>query len=259
MDLLTVGGAIIGAAAIYIVMARGQILHMLFNLDAFLLVVVGTLSSTFIAYPWATIRSIPKAFSLAFFPKKRESSLKMIEIVVGLSEKAKRAGLVGLQPEISGLHDKFLRNAVQMLIDGYDIDIIEDNLEKEILYVRERHQKVSSVFRMMATVAPIFGLLGTLLGVVQVLRNITDPKSMGAAMATAVAATFFGIFAANFVFLPVAVKLSEYSEDEILNMELITEGIVSIHKGDVPVITEKKLEGYLSAILREQSKQAKQI
>ncbi|OGS24992.1 MAG: hypothetical protein A2297_05795 [Elusimicrobia bacterium RIFOXYB2_FULL_48_7] len=253
MDLLTVGGAIIGIIAIYIVMARGEILHMLFNLDAFLLVIVGTLSSTLIAYPWTTIKAIPKAFSLAFFPNKRETSLQMIEIVGGLSEKAKRGGMVGLQPEIKGLKDKFLRNAVQMMVDGYDIDIIEDNLEKEILYVRERHQKVASVFRMMATVAPIFGLLGTLLGVVQVLRNITDPTSMGAAMATAVAATFFGIFAANFAFLPVAVKLSEYSEDEILNMELITEGIVSIHKGDVPAITEKKLEGYLSAVLREQS------
>lgn len=252
MDLLTVGGAILGAAAVYIVMQRGQILHMLLNLDAFLLVVVGTFSSTLIAYPWSTIKSIPKAFSLAFFPKRRESSIKMIDILVGLCEKAKRSGLSGLQPEIPALRDKFLKNSVQMLVDGYEADIIEDNMEKEIIYVRERHQKVSSVFRMMATVAPIFGLLGTLLGVVQVLRNITDPKSMGQSMATAVAATFFGIFAANFVFLPVAVKLSEYSEDEILNMELISEGVLSIHKGDVPVITGKKLEGYLSSRLREQ-------
>src|SRR3989339_1477291 len=117
MDLLTVGGAIIGIIAIYIVMARGEILHMLFNLDAFLLVIVGTLSSTLIAYPWTTIKAIPKAFSLAFFPNKRESSLRMIELVVGLSEKSKRSGFSGLQPEVAGLKDKFFRNALQMLID----------------------------------------------------------------------------------------------------------------------------------------------
>ncbi|MEW6041878.1 MAG: MotA/TolQ/ExbB proton channel family protein [Elusimicrobiota bacterium] len=252
MDLLTIGGAIIGGIAVYIVLARGEIIHMLFNLDAFLLVVVGTLASTFIAYPWATLKSIPKAFSLAFFPKKRETAIRTIEILSDLSTKSKRSGIPALQTEVNTMENKFLKNAVQMIVDGYESDIVEDNLDKEINYVRDRHQKVSSVFRMMATVAPIFGLLGTLLGVVQVLRNITDPKSMGASMATAVAATFFGIFAANFAFLPIAVKLTEYSEDEILNMELITEGVISINKGDVPAVTEKKLESYLSMRLREQ-------
>ena len=119
------------------------------------------------------------------------------------------------------------------------------------MYIQQRHQKVCSVFRLMATVAPIFGLLGALIGVIQVLKNITDPKTMGASMAIAMTTSFYGIFGANFMFLPVAIKLSEYSESEILNMELIIEGILSIQKGDVPLLTEKKLEAFLSKRLRE--------
>ncbi|MBU2567637.1 MAG: MotA/TolQ/ExbB proton channel family protein [Elusimicrobia bacterium] len=251
MDFMTIIGIVMGALAVYFVMARGQIVHLLANLDAFVLVFGGTLASTLIAYPWSTLKEIPKAFRYAFFPRKRESAIRTIEILVSLSEKAKRSGVEALSNDIHNIKSRFFVNSIRMLIDGFEPDIIQGNMEKEIIYVQQRHQKVTSVFRMMATIAPIFGLLGTLIGVVQVLKNITDPKTMGASMAIAVTTTFYGIFSANFMFLPIAVKLSEYSEDEILNMELILEGVLSLQKGDVPLVTEKKLEAFLSAILRE--------
>jgi hypothetical protein len=119
-------------------------------------------------------------------------------------------------------------------------------LEKEIIFTRKRHQQVIEVFRSMGTYAPIFGLLGTLLGVVQVLKNITDVKSLGTSMALAVTTTLYGIFFANFIFLPLAGKLESRSEEELLIKEVMIEGILSIQKGDIPLIVSKKLEAFFS-------------
>lgn len=253
MDLMTIIGLILGAGAVYFVMAHGGIVHLLFNLDALILVFGGTLSCTLIAYPWNVIKHAPKALKLILFPPKNLLPEEAIKIVVGLAEKARRNGIESLQNDIHTLDDKFLINSVQMLIDGIEPDIVQDNLEKEIVCIRQRHQKVGSIFRTMGTFAPIFGLLGTLIGVIQVLRNITDPQSMGASMAIAITTTFYGIFGTNFLFLPAAVKLNEYSEEEILTKELIVEGVISIQQGNLPLIVSKKLESFLSTRLREQA------
>lgn len=252
MDLMTIVGLLLGFGAVYFVMARGEILHLVFNIDAVVLVFGGTIATIFIAYPLATIKEIPKALSFMFFPKKKEHPIEMIDLLVKFSEKTKRGGVESLQNELNTVKNKFLANSFKMLIDGFEPDFVRDYMEREIMYIQQRHQKVSSVFRLMATVSPIFGLLGALIGVIQVLKNITDPKTMGSSMAIAMTTSFYGIFGANFLFLPVAVKLSEYSESEILNMELVIEGVISIQKGDVPLLTEKKLEAFLSKRLRDQ-------
>ncbi len=103
----------------------------------------------------------------------------------------------------------------------------------------------------MATFSPIFGLLGTLIGVVQVLRNLADPSSMGSAMAIAITTTFYGIFAANFIFLPTAIKLGELNENETLRREIVAEGVLSISKGDLPIMVRKKLNAFLISYMRE--------
>jgi chemotaxis protein MotA len=102
----------------------------------------------------------------------------------------------------------------------------------------------------MATVAPIFGLLGTLMGIVEMLRNLSNPSSMGAAMSNAVTATFYGIFSAN-VFIPIATKLTDHSERDIIAKEMVAEGIMSIHHGDVPLILRKKLTAFIMAHMRQ--------
>ena len=113
--------------------------------------------------------------------------------------------------------------------------------------------QVTNMFRSAGAYSPIFGLLGTLIGVVQVLRNLENPQSMGRSMAIAVTTTFYGIFLANFVFLPMAGKLNYYSENEIITKELIAKGIQSIQEGDAPTLLSKKLEAYLSYKLRAEA------
>ena len=172
-------------------------------------------------------------------------------MIVRLAEKARRDGVLSLQNEIPKLRDRFFADGIRMVLDNLNPEIIRENLEKEIVFIRKRHQQISGIFRTMGTYAPIFGLLGTLIGVVQVLRNLSNPQTMGASMAIAVSTTFYGIFGTNFVFLPIAGKLSVYTEEELLIKEVIIEGILSIQKGEIPLIVSKKLEAYLSSKLRK--------
>lgn len=256
MDLMTLIGLVFGIVTVVLVMLSGNILHMLFNPVAALLVFGGTFSATLIAYPWDLIKQTVPSFRFMFFPESNtdEYREKLTGILTSLAEKARRNGVERLQNDLSGFEDLFLIHGMQMVIDGLEYEVVKDNMEKEILYTRQSHQKVSGVFRTMATLAPIFGLLGTLIGVVQVLRNLSDPTTMGNAMAIAITTTFYGIFAANFLFLPIAIKLNEHSERDLLTKELIAEGVLSIHRGDLPLIVKKKLNAFLSSHIREKNR-----
>jgi len=251
MDLMTVIGMIIGLAAVYYCMYVGDIVAYLFNFPSFVLVAGGTIASTMISYPFKVLKVVPKALMMAFFPSKRNSPSETVNTLVQLSETAKRNGIDSLQAEIRTLKDRFMIDGIQMVIDNLDPEVIRDNLLKEILFTRKRHQQVAGVFKMMASFAPVFGLLGTLIGVVQVLRNLSNVESMGSGMAVAVITTFYGIFSTNFIFLPVSAKLTVHSEEELLLKEVVIEGILSIQAGEIPILVKKKLEAFLAYKLRK--------
>ena len=151
-----------------------------------------------------------------------------------------------LEIDMRGMNDHFLANGLKMIADGFPANLIRANLEKEIHFIRLRHSEIANVFRNMATYAPIFGLLGTLVGVVEVLLNLTDPRTMGMHMAVAMTATFYGIFGANFLFLPISGKLHAYSEQELFLKEVMIEGILSIQRQEVPAILTRRLQAYLN-------------
>jgi len=252
MDKMTIIGLVAILLTILYVLAAGNILHMLFNPLALIIVYGGTFSATLIAYPWSVIKEIVPSLRIMLFPSKH-SEQDMEEMIANLSilaEKARRDGIESLQAELPTITDKFLSHGVQMLVDGLEHDVIKDNLSREIFYTRHNQQKVSGAFRTMATVAPIFGLLGTLMVIVDMLRNLSNPTSMGAAMSNAVTATFYGIFSAN-VFIPIATKLTDHSERDIINKEMIAEGIMAIQEGDVPMIVRKKLTAFIMAHMRQ--------
>lgn len=256
MDILTILGFIVGLSAVYVVMQHGGVANLLFNPYAALLVFGGTLGATLIAFTWRSLRYVPNGFKIVFFPPKGIDFNELLTELIGLINTAKRAGPGGLVAEVDNMEEGFLKESLNMIIEDIDPEIIRESMSKEILAIQQRHQKTGSVFRAMATFSPIFGLLGTLIGVVQVLKNLTDPESMGASMAIAVTTTFYGIFGANFIFLPFAIKLAEHSEEEILAKELIKEGVNSILEGDVPVVAARRLEAYLSKKLKEQETEA---
>jgi chemotaxis protein MotA len=253
MDFMTILGLIAGVGSVYYVMSSGGILHMLLNPVAAILVFGGTFSATLISYPWEILKHVIPSFRHIFLAPTSSRSYRedLIEQLITLAEKARRMNIESLQSDLPNIDNKFLAYGVQMTVDGLEPEVVRDNMEKEIVFMHQHNQKISSVFRTMATLSPIFGLLGTLIGVVQVLQNLSDPGNMGNAMAIAITTTFYGIFAANFIFLPIALKLTEQSENDIVSKELVTEGIMAIQQGDLPFIVRKKLNAFVLSHLKE--------
>lgn len=250
MDFMTIGGIICGAGVILYVLNAGHMMQFLMNADAIVLIFGGTLGSIMISYPFSVLSKIPQALGIMFVPPKRPSAQTLITGIVKLAEKARRDGVDSLAEDMPYVSHPYLGDCLQMLVDGLDQEMIRERCERDMLTTQQRHDQISGIFRSAGTFAPIFGLLGTLIGVVQVLRNITDPKAMGSSMAVAMTASFYGIFSANFMFLPIANKLTHYSEEEVLLRELITKGVLALQANEAPWLISKRLEAYLSFQLR---------
>jgi chemotaxis protein MotA len=256
MDWMTPIGYLIGLGSVGFVLIQGNSVGLILNAHAILLVFGGTFGSTLISYPSNVILQAIRALRIFFFPGSRPDTTVVIQTIVRLADKAKRQGIESLETDIAQIRIPFLINGLRLLLDGVPAEIIRGNLIKEIRFARDRHAQVANVFRSAAAYAPIFGLLGTLVGVVQVLMTLTDPKTIGAAMAVAMTATFYGIFSANFLFLPIAGKLNVYAQEEVFLEELIIEGVQCIQMNEVPVLTMRKLQSFAEAHKRDQLQNA---
>ncbi|MBI5743177.1 MAG: MotA/TolQ/ExbB proton channel family protein [Elusimicrobia bacterium] len=254
MDFMTLLGGLTGIGVIVFVLSSGGMLRFLLNWEAIILIFGGTAGSVMIAYPWAALKWVKSSMTLVLFPPKRPPASELIRAIVSFAEAAKRDGLDSIAPLLSSSPHPFLTDGFQMMLDGVDIHILRERMENDINTTRLRHQQQTNIFNSAGTFAPIFGLLGTLIGVVQVLRNIQNPAMMGSSMAIAMTASFYGIFSANFFFLPIASKLGFYSDEDILSREIIAKGVLAVYEGDVPWLVAKKLEGYLSLALRRKAK-----
>ncbi len=155
------------------------------------------------------------------------------------------------------MEDPFLAKGMQLAIDGMESSSIEDVLTTEIAYVEERHRLGAEIFSTMGAFAPAVGMLGTIIGLVQMLMQMSDPSSIGAPMAVALLTTFYGTLLANLLFLPIAGKLKTRSKQEILVKTMVIEGIISIQSGDNHRIVEQKLKAFLSPRLLEKENEQK--
>ena len=245
-------GYLIGFGTVGYVLVQGNSVGLILNTHAILLVFGGTLGATLISYPTTLIVQAVRAVRVFLFPGARPNTTALVRAIVRLSDKARRQGLESLEEDLPQIGIPFLSDGLRLILDGVPADIVRNNLIKEIRFARDRHAQVSNVFRSAAAYSPIFGLLGTLVGVVQVLMTLTDPKTIGASMAIAMTATFYGIFSANFLFLPVAGKLTVYAQEEIFLKELIIEGIQCLQQNEVPALTLRKLESFADAHKRDQ-------
>ena len=246
MDMMTLLGWLIGLGSIGWVLQHGMAMNFFLNSHAIILVWGGTIGSTLITYPWSVLKRVPAAFFLFLFPGRRESPDSVMARILSVSGRARHTSMDSLEADALEARDSFLANGLRMISDGLSPAVVRSNLEKEIHFIQLRHNEIANVFSNMAAYAPIFGLLGTLVGVVEVMMNLSDPRSMGMHMAVAMTATFYGIFGANFLFLPIAGKLQSYSEQELFLKEVMIEGILSIQRQEVPAILSRRLEAYLN-------------
>jgi chemotaxis protein MotA len=252
MDIATLVGIITAFCLVFAAISMGGSISLFVNIPSVMIVVGGTLGATMINYPLPDIFKVSKVVKNAFF-LKISTTREMIANFVSLAGVARREGILALETSINDIHDEFMRKGMQLSIDGLEPISIKDILDTEIINIQERHKLGAEIFTSIGTFAPALGMIGTLIGLVQMLQTMEDPSTIGPSMAVALLTTFYGALIANIFCLPLAGKLKNRSTEEVMMKELMEEGILSIAKGDNPRLLEQKLNAFLSPQLRESS------
>lgn len=249
MDIATLIGILAGIGFIAGAMVMGGSLLSFFNVPGLMIVLGGTIAATLINERLGRVLGAVTVCTQAFFDRRR-SPLSAIERVVELAAKARKEGLVSLEGE--EIDDDFLARGVRLGVDGLSPEIIEGILRGELHTLKQRHQRGQAVFRFMGSTAPAMGLVGTLIGLVQMLKTLDDPSSIGPAMAVALLTTLYGAILAFVFFNPIASKLEARTKEEVAHKELAIAGVESILKGDNSMVIQSKLESFLSPVERRE-------
>ena len=252
MDFATILGVISAFGLVFIAILIGGGVQLFINLPSLMIVVGGTLGATMINYPLRDVFGVFSVVKKALFTRKMSTD-ELIKRFIGFAKKSRKEGILALESDIKNVTNEFLRKGVQLSIDGLEPQEISDILETEVDFVRSRHQLGAEIFTTMGTFAPALGMIGTLIGLIQMLQRLDDPGTIGPAMAVALLTTFYGSIMANIMCLPVAGKLKTRSKEEVLSKEMTIQGIISISNGDNPRILEQKLMAFLSPAQREAS------
>lgn len=249
MDIATFIGVISSFMLLIIAITMGSGLGSFINIPSVLVVLGGTVCATMINYPLRDVINSIRVVKNAFFAKTMTFG-DVISSFVNYANKARKEGILSLESSLPEIEDDFLKKGLQLTIDGLEPQSITDILETEILFIQDRHRLGSDMFQTMGTFAPAFGMIGTLIGLVQMLQSMEDPSTIGPSMAVALITTFYGAVLANVLFLPIAGKLRTRSKEESLVKEMILQGVISLSRGDNPRIIEQKLHSFLPPSLR---------
>lgn len=251
MDIATIVG-VIGSFVLVILAIGPSGLPAFVDIPSVIIVIGGTAGATLITYPLKDILGIVGVAMKTVFAK--ESSAKdTIAKFMDFSQKARREGILSLEGDIKTLEDEFMKKGIQLAIDGLEPGAIREIMETEINYTQNRHKLGAEMFTTIATLAPALGMVGTLIGLVQMLQSMDDPSSIGPAMSVALLTTFYGAIIANIICMPFAGKLKARSSKEMEVRELVVEGVLSLSSGENPRIVEQKLACFLPPKLRQLS------
>jgi len=253
MDIATIIGVLFGLVVVIGAIVAGGGAAIFFDIPALAITIGGMLCATMIHF------SLPQFLGIFSVIKKTiitkiPSQSDLIQKMVNYSAINRRDGALALEQELRNINDLFFVKGLQMLIDGQNPDSIRELMLLEIQYLQERHSNGKKILEFMGAAAPAFGMIGTLIGLVQMLRNLESPETIGAGMAVALLTTFYGAFAANLIFIPLAGKLGIYSKAETTAMEMITEGVCAIARGENPTAVREKMQAFVSQSRREEVK-----
>ncbi len=243
MDIATIIGLVGGTVLIFISIFMGGQANIFLNIPGILIVVGGTFAASFIKFSMKdiinSVRVAMKAFTV-----KIQSPEDIMEKMVSLAKVAKESGLIALENERPD--DEFTAKGFQFLADGFDEDRIKELLIKDLKLTINRHIVGQKVFKGMGASAPAFGMIGTLIGLVQMLANMSNPNNIGPAMAVALLTTLYGALLSNLVFLPLADKLSLRSQQEQETKNLILDGVLGICRGLSGMVLQETLKVHLA-------------
>ncbi|SDZ74074.1 chemotaxis protein MotA [Desulfuromusa kysingii] len=245
MDIATIIGLLAAFGLMLSAILQGGSLMMFIDIASLLIVIGGTIGTVLVHFPLGDILGAFNVARKAFFHKAK-SPIDTIEKLITYAGKARKEGILSLQSVMGEIDDDFFLKGLQMAVDGQEPEALKDMLEKEIEYVIERHDKGADIFATIAAYSPAMGMIGTLIGLVQMLQNMNDPSSIGPAMAVALLTTFYGAVIANIVANPIAGKLKLRSASEVLDKTLVTEGMKAILEGENPRLMEQRLHAFVS-------------
>lgn len=248
MDIATLVGLLGGLGIVIGAMVLGGDVGVFVNVPSLLIVIGGSFFVVMIKFPLGQFLSAGKVAAKAFLFKS-VSPEEIIAETVGLADAARKGGLLSLEDkEVS---TPFMQRGIQLLVDGHDPEVVKSLLHKESGLTLERHSLGAQTFKAIGDVGPAMGMIGTLVGLVQMLSNMSDPKSIGPAMAVALLTTLYGAMLATVIALPIADKLERRKDEEALNRSLIIDGLLSIQAGQNPRVIEQMLRNYLPEKKRE--------
>lgn len=247
-------GLLAGFALIIWAITLAGKLRSFYDFSSIVITIGGSLCALIISFPFKTIKAIPKMLKL-LVASPDDNRRGLIELLTELSRKARKDGLLSLENELAEMDNEFLSSGLQMVVDGIEPDNIKELMELKMDTIERRHRSGQAVFIKWGELAPAYGMIGTLIGLVVMLVDLDDPSKIGIGMATALITTFYGAFLANLVLIPIASNLSEQTDEELFTCQMIMDGVLQIQSGANPRLLEEKLMAYLSP---EEKKKAKE-
>lgn len=248
MDFTTIVGVLLA----FILMINGITLSKIGNfidIPSIVIVIGGTLAIIIASFPLKLLKDIPKHMKIVF-KESPHTPAKSIETIVEFAQIARKNGLLALEEKLDGIEEPFFKQSVMMIVDVTDVDKIRDMLESEIDYMAARHEEATNIYSTGETLAPAFGMIGTLIGLVNMLKSLSGGAdamaSIGPDMSVALITTLYGSVLGNIVFAPIGKKLRYRSNQEQLYKQIVVEGVIAIQSGDNPKNIREKLVSLLA-------------
>ncbi|AQP54559.1 flagellar motor protein MotA [Vagococcus penaei] len=246
MDILLLIGIILGLFSVIVGMiVKGANIAALLNPAAAIIIFVGTFAALINSYPPSDIKRLPKIFGVLLKNKKYDAQ-ELIASILSLAQQARKDGVLSLETAVDQLDNPFLKNGMEMVVDGMNPEQIKEILENEVFSLEDRHKVAASMMKTVGSSAPTLGVLGAVIGLIGALGNLNDVDALGHMISAAFVATLYGIFLGYVLFIPFGNRLARKSEEEVKYMMIAIEGILAIQSGQNPNTIEKKLNGMLS-------------
>jgi len=251
VDIATIGGLIGGfVLVIGAIIVGGNPIGLYIDVTSFIIVILGSFAAVVVSLPLEKSMSFMKFMGKATRTQSFQKR-ELIDTLVGFADTARKEGLLSLDDTIATIEDLFLKSGLRLVVDGTDPDIIKKVLYADISQIEARHEDGIGFFEKWGSLAPAFGMIGTLIGLIGMMANLEDVSSVGPNMAVALITTLYGSLFANLMLIPIKNKLEDRNKEEMVFMEIMVQGVLSIQSGENPNLLKEKLEKYLPPADRE--------
>ena len=249
MDISTIVGVVLGFALIGMAILLGGSVGAYIDVPSVIIVIGGACAAVLASFPLGAVLKLPAVAMKTLFGGAPDAE-SLIQQMVSFAEVARRDGILALEGKTDEMEDDLLVLGIKMAVDGTDPELIEQVMEADLENMMARHDSGKGLFDAIGRYAPAFGMIGTLIGLVAMLANMSDPSAIGAGMAAALLTTLYGAILANVLALPLADKLKARNDEEVLAKTIILKGVMSIQAGDNPRVVEQKLRTFLPPAAR---------